>query len=207
MKNIFIMGDSYSTYEGYIPKGYSAYYSDERTDSPIVDGVEKTWWKILEKQMNYNIVLNDSFSGSTICKTGYNGYCHETSFVGRLDKYIEDKFFDKNEVDIFFVFGGTNDSWANSPIGKLKHFSHTDEDLKCVLPAFCYLLSRLNDIVKEIIVILNNELKQELIDGFIKACEKFNIKYVMLREIDKVNGHPTVLGMKQISEQVKKCLD
>ena len=28
MKNIFIMGDSYSTYEGYIPEGYHAYYGD-----------------------------------------------------------------------------------------------------------------------------------------------------------------------------------
>lgn len=28
--NVFIMGDSYSTYQGYIPKGYHFYYSDER---------------------------------------------------------------------------------------------------------------------------------------------------------------------------------
>lgn len=40
--NILIMGDSYSTYDGYIPKGYHFYYSDERNEEPIVNGVEKT---------------------------------------------------------------------------------------------------------------------------------------------------------------------
>lgn len=207
MKNIFIMGDSYSTYEGYIPKGYNTFYSDGRTNPPIVIGVEKTWWKLLEKAMDYNIVLNDSYSGSTVCKTGYGGYCHETSFVGRLDKYIEEGYFDKNNVDTVFVFGGTNDSWANSPIGELKYSDHTDEDLKCVLPAFCYLLGRLKDTVKETVVILNTGLKQVITDGYINACETYNIKYVKLKEIEKENGHPTVLGMKQISQQIKECLD
>ena len=44
--NVLIMGDSYSTYEGYIPQGYHFYYSDKRTEKPIIRGVEKTWWNI-----------------------------------------------------------------------------------------------------------------------------------------------------------------
>ena len=40
--NIFIMGDSYSTYAGYIPEGYLAYYSDMRKDAPIVRGAKNT---------------------------------------------------------------------------------------------------------------------------------------------------------------------
>lgn len=205
-RNAFIMGDSYTTYKGHIPENYNYYYSDERTDAPIVAGVEKTWWKILEKQMDYNIVVNDSYSGSTICKTGYDGYCHEISFVGRLEKYIEDRFFATNEIDTFFVFGGTNDSWADSPIGELKYSNYTEEDLKCVLPAFCYLLGKAKPLVRKIVVILNTELKQEIVDGYIKACEKFDVNYICLKEIDKEGGHPTALGMKQIAEQVEKCL-
>ena len=61
-KNIFIMGDSYSTYEGYIPEGYHFYYSDGRKDNPIVKGVEKTWWNILANENNFNIIINDSKS-------------------------------------------------------------------------------------------------------------------------------------------------
>ena len=40
--------------------------------------------------------------------------------------------------------------------------------------------------------------------GFISGSGK--IKYLCLQEIDKENGHPTELGMKQISEQVTECL-
>lgn len=53
--NVFIIGDSYSTYEGYIPEGYYVYYSDDRTAAPIVRGVEKTWWRLLAKKAEYDI--------------------------------------------------------------------------------------------------------------------------------------------------------
>jgi len=79
--NVFIMGDSYSTYKGYIPEGYSFYYSDERTETPIVKGVEKTWWNILANENNLNIILNDSFSGSTICNTVKVRLCIRFQFL------------------------------------------------------------------------------------------------------------------------------
>ncbi len=203
--NIFIMGDSYSTYEGYIPEGYLFYYSDGRKDSPIVKGVEKTWWKIFSNKNALNIVFNDSFSGSTICNTVRESLSVESSFVNRIDKYISGKFFIENKIDTMFIFGGTNDSWIDAPVGKLKYSDWTAEDLKCVLPAFCYLIDRAKKTVEDVIVIINTDLKQEITTGFVEACEKNEIKYLCLKEIDKENGHPTELGMKQISEQVTEC--
>ncbi len=41
---------------------------------------------------------------------------------------------------------------------------------------------------------------------FVTCEEKNDIKYLCLKEIDKESGHPTELGMKQISEQVEKLL-
>lgn len=204
--NIFIMGDSYSTYEGYIPEGYHFYYSDDRNEAPIVKGVEKTWWKILEKECNLNIILNDSFSGSTICNTVREALSVESSFVSRIDHYIAEHVFCENKIDTMFLFGGTNDSWINAPIGELKYSDWTDDELKCVLPAFCYLIDKAKKVVEELIVIINTDLKQEITNGFIEACEKNEIKYLCLKEIDKENGHPTELGMKQISEQVMECI-
>ena len=52
-KNVMIMGDSYSTYGGYIPEGYNTYYSDERAAAPVVKGVEKTWWSLAAKEPNF----------------------------------------------------------------------------------------------------------------------------------------------------------
>ena len=204
--NVFIMGDSYSTYEGYIPDGYHFYYSDERMDPPIVKGVEKTWWNIMANENNLNITLNDSFSGSTICNTVRETLTVESSFVSRIDKYITEKVFAESNINTMFIFGGTNDSWIDAPIGNLKYCDWTDDELKCVLPAFCYLINRAKEVVADVIVIINTDLKQEITKGFIEACEKKEIKYLCLKEIDKENGHPTELGMKQISEQVTECL-
>lgn len=206
-KDIFIMGDSYSTYEGYIPKGYFFYYSDIREDAPVVKGVEKTWWKILSQENNFNIVLNDSFSGSTISNTVREGYDIKSSFISRIDKYIEEGFFDKNKIDTMFIFGGTNDSWIDAPIGEIKYSDYNEDDLKCVLPAFCYLIQRAKEVCDDLIIIINCDLKDEITNDFIKVCEKYNVKHLYLREIDKQNGHPTQLGMRQISNQVKECLN
>jgi len=201
-QNVFIMGDSYSTYGGYIPEGYNTYYSDDRAAAPVVKGVEKTWWSLTAKENNLNVVLNDSFSGSMISNTPREPFTERPSFVSRIDKYIFENFFAENNIDIMFIFGGTNDSWFDASIGELKYSDWTDDDLKGVLPAFCYLLSRAKTVVDEIIVIINDGLKQEIVDGFTQACKKNDVTYLCLENIDKENGHPTELGMKQISQQL-----
>jgi len=204
--NVFIMGDSYSTYQGYIPEGYRYYYGDERMDSPVVRGVHKTWWNMLAKEKDLNIVKNDSFSGSTICNTVREVLTVESSFVSRMDKYIAEHFFAEHEIGTMLIFGGTNDSWIDAPVGSLKYSDWTAEDLKQVLPAFCYLISKAAKAVENIIVILNADLKTEITDGLAEACEANKIPYVRLEDIDKENGHPTEQGMKQICEQVAKSL-
>ncbi len=108
-ENILIFGDSYSTYEGYIPEGYLFYYP--REDQITVRDASKTWWKMLETETESKIVLNNSWSGSTICNTGYNGDCSKTnSFIFRLSQLIDGDFFKENNIDRVFVFGATNDS-------------------------------------------------------------------------------------------------
>lgn len=201
-KNVFIMGDSYSTYKGYIPEGYHAYYSDERTSNPIVGGVEKTWWRILAGEMGLNIVRNDSFSGSTVCNTVREALSVDSSFINRFDRYAAENFFAGNEIGTMLIFGGTNDSWINAPIGELQYSDWTAEDLKCVLPAFCYLIDGAKKSVDKLLVILNTGLKAEITNGFMAACEKNGVEYLYLKDIDKECGHPTELGMKQIAEQV-----
>ena len=74
------------------------------------------------------------------------------------------------------------------------------------MPAFCYLIDKAKSVVENVIVIINTGLMEEITKGFIEACEKNKITYARLTEIDKENGHPTELGMLQISKQVEKCL-
>ena len=70
--NIMIFGDSYSTYEGYIPEGYAKYYSGHRTGEPDVFDVKNTWWGRLIDATDANLLQNNSWSGSTIGYTGYD---------------------------------------------------------------------------------------------------------------------------------------
>lgn len=204
-ENIFIMGDSYSTFANYIPAGYATYYK-EVMDSfrPQVTNVNLTWWKLLAKEMGYKIVMNDSYSGSTICTTHYTTTPLDSCFVKRLDRYINNGFFKNNHIDTFFIFGGTNDDWNNSPLGMLQYENFTDADLKKVFPAFCYTLSRLQEVCPKakIVVIVNTELDSAIGENFAIACQGFGAECIRLQNISKTASHPTVLGMEQIATQI-----
>ncbi len=94
-KNILIFGDSYSTFEGYVPKGYAVYYSENERPETDVTKVEQTWWHQVVNEGNYNLVLNNSWSGSTIGYTGYNNSdCSKSSsFIYRFKKLAAEGFF------------------------------------------------------------------------------------------------------------------
>ncbi len=213
--NIFILGDSYSTFEGYIPEGYVFYYEKsapayvtrtkvKEADEGDVTDVSHTWWYNFCNE-NGNLIRNCSWSGTTICNTGYNGSDNsEISFVARLEKLIQKGFFEENPIDTFFLFGGTNDSWSDAPVGDLKYSQWTKDDLYKVLPAFCYLLDSLNCKLPEtkVYCIINSELKSEITDNYKTACKKYGVEFIELSDIDKICGHPTKKGMLQIKEQI-----
>ena len=206
IKNFVIFGDSYSTFEGHIPKEYWPYYTPTRPDIPEVRRVEDTWWHMLATEMGASIVRNDSWSGSTLCNTAYEGQdCSESSsFIYRLNKLHSEGFFEDKDVDTVFVFGGTNDSWANAPVGALKFSDWEKRDLYEVLPAFCYFINRLGEVFPnaQVVALINPDLKPEIADGYEAACKHFGTRYVRYTEIEKYNGHPTPKGMIQIKEGI-----
>ena len=151
------------------------------------------------------MILNCSYSGTTICNTGYNAEdCSNKSFVARMNQLIEQGFFKKNLVDTCIIFGGTNDSWAGSPVGKLLYRDWNSNDLYSVLPAFCYLLYQTKNELPDarVIVIINSDLKIEISEGMKIACKYYGVQFVELENINKINEHPSVAGMKQIKEAI-----
>ena len=163
VKNIMIFGDSYSTFAGYIPEGYAVYYSSADRPETDVRKVEETWWHRVCTDLGLNLVLNNSWSGSTLCNTGYGGDCSMTnSFLHRLDVLKEEGFFGTHEIDTVFIFGCTNDSWANAPLGEIGFGDYTKEDLACVCPAICCFIGRVKETLPNanVIFLINTELKQ-----------------------------------------------
>ena len=195
MKNIVILGDSYSTYEGYIPQDYRFYYCEQgRENSPPVTkmALKDTWWKRLLDDTGDNLLQNNSWSGSTIGYTGYDGEdCSmSSSFIYRFRRLKEDGFFDKNRIDTIYIFGGTNDSWSNAPLGSMQFEDWQEKDLYSVLPAICYLIHEVKAAAKntEIVVVINTDIKEEIQDGLQAAATRYGVKYIRLQNIEKENS-------------------
>ena len=207
--NVLLLGDSYTTFKGYIPEGYAAYYSESEKSITDARRVEDTWWHRVLSNTDSNLVLNCSWSGSTICNTGYDAQDFtDKSFITRLDRLIDGGFFKENKIDTVFVLGGTNDSWSDAPIGdELLFDSWTIEELYSFLPAMGYLASRLSTLDSRIIFILNSELKEEVTNGVKEACEYYGFELIELHDVDKIKGHPGTVGMKNIADQVLAYLE
>ena len=196
-----ILGDSYSTFLGYIPEGNAAWYSSRAQGPNDVVKVDDTWWRQFCSVAGYDLLLNESWSGSTICNTGYDGVpCPTWSFIARMKNIVAGD----SDPDLILICGGTNDSWADSPIGQLKFSGWTDEDLACYLPACCYMLDYLRREAPqaEIVCVINSELKPEITQGQIDACSHYGAHALVLKDIDKLWGHPSVAGMTAMCEQV-----
>ncbi len=206
-ERIMIFGDSYSTFKGHIPEGYAPFYP--YANIPSVDDVEKTWWGRYLRETGSTLVLNNSWSGSTVCNTGYSGDASKTtSFIFRLSQLIENGFFASNPIDRVFVFGGTNDSWTNNACGELKFSDWTEEDLRLILPGICYFIHTLLTVVakEKIHYIVNTELREEVTEGILQICNHFGVSCTRLSDVDKIEGHPTAEGMNQIKNQVINSL-
>ena len=205
MKNIIIFGDSYSTFEDHIPDGFITYY-------PLLDvyQVEETWWSNFTQKANCNLIHNNSWSGSTIGYTGYDNVdCSKSSsFIYRYKKLKEEGFFEKNSVDTILVFGGTNDSWSDAPLGEMQFSNWEEKDLFNVLPAICYFAYLLKTDLPNVktVFIINTDIKEKIQDAMEKAANYYSLQSVRLKNIDKLNGHPTKKGMIDICEQLLKSL-
>ena len=209
-KNAIIFGDSYSTFDDFVPKGYAVYYHVKPRPETDVTKVSETWWYPLCEELSLNLVRNDSWSGSPLSFTGWDmaDCSHSTSFIYRLEKLIDEGFFEENKIDTVFAFGTTNDSWCGAPLGEIKIDGITREDLYSVCPAVAYFIKKLKDTFPnaDVNFIMNTGLKDEISDAIRKSCEHFGVRCIELSDIDKRCGHPTVAGMKSIKEQVKAAI-
>ncbi len=217
MHNILILGDSYSTFKGFNPVENAIYYDGETGTN--IKSVEETWWHQLIEDANANLVLNDSWSGATICHTGRISpeYAYKSSFVTRLRLLIKEDFFKKNKIDTVFVFGGTNDSWLSvnpdglpvtTPLGEPLFEGWCEQDLYSTLPAICYIIALLKKELPNgnVIFIINTDLDRKITDTIKSASSHFGTSYIELKPFDKEFGHPTVKGMHEIFVQISEEL-
>lgn len=98
-----IMGDSISTFQGEIPDGYTFFYplySKNFTTGAITTS-DKMWFHLLEKKTGMTILMNDSYSGTTVSAQWQNA--GETT--ERLNKLLKAG----KAPNVIIIWMGTND--------------------------------------------------------------------------------------------------
>ena len=98
-KSVSILGDSYSTFENYLqPDTNAVWYFQQPRKNNDVRSVDQTWWYKFIKESGYRLCVNNSFSGATICHTGYRKEDYsDRSFVTRMNNL--------GCPDLIFIFG------------------------------------------------------------------------------------------------------
>ena len=195
---VSVLGDSYSTFQGYIPEGNETwYYTPTDTSRTDVDNVTQTWWWQVINQAGCLIEKIDSYSGATVSYHGYDNQDYSArSFITRLPRL--------GSPDVIFIFGGTNDAWAGAELGDYKYDNFTRADFYTYRPALANLLQQAKERYPnvKIFCLINDAISKDFIESSKVICDHYDIPYIELKDIDKKQNHPTVKGMRSIAEQV-----
>ena len=207
-KSFSIIGDSLSAYTGWIPEEHTSYYNTDKNVTDVLD-VSQMWWYILSSELKMPLLVNGSWMGTTMSTTGYDGNdMTATAFTTRAKSLFGENNTTSIKPDYIFICGGTSDYRAGSPVGEPKYES--PEDLKSVLPSFCYLI----DYIKKynphavIINVTYGELEgTEIGLGYDKICREYGIINVRIPRADILNGealpgHPFAQAHFNIANRV-----
>ena len=116
-KKVSIIGDSISTFKGWIPGGYSAHYP--ATDGTLTLVNETYWYRLIKDYMSSaEVEVNIAFSGSTVTNTTEENYTGK--YGDATNAWWHNSFSERfaacggvGNPDIIIVHGGTND-WAHN---------------------------------------------------------------------------------------------
>lgn len=201
-----ILGDSYSTFEGYVtPDSNDVWHYNEIG----LTHVEEMWWHQVATEMGWALELNNSFSGSLICNMDASNYYGPHSFIRRMNNL--------GHPDVIFILGGTNDVWNDAPFGDYVYADWTEEQLCSYRPALAYLLDnmkRLYPKAKLYFVLetdpcpggISEETRMNLIGSTHRIANHYDVDCIDLYDVHKKWWHPDVQGQKGIADQVLEFL-
>ncbi|MBQ2989506.1 MAG: hypothetical protein IJD59_10415 [Clostridia bacterium] len=111
-KYFSILGDSISTLERHSVPEHASYYTHENCLETGVFIPADTWWGQVIDALGGKLMVNDSFSGSTVCDNPqyrFPSYGCSQQRTSNLGKY-------RVAPDVIMVFMGTNDWGRGTPI-------------------------------------------------------------------------------------------
>lgn len=211
-----ILGDSYSSYEGYVYPETNDVYP---YDAIGMTSVEQMWWHKVAAETGWNVEQNNSFSGALVCNFddfSSGSYYAPYSFLRRMN--------DLGQPDVIFVFGATNDACAHDegnepvvPLGDYVYSDWTEEQLCAFRPALSYLFDNLRQKYPQaklyFLLDMNlgsggvtEERRAAFIESIHHISSHYNVTCIDLMGIQKSQWHPNAQGQETIARQVIEAL-
>lgn len=204
-----VLGDSYSTYDGYVEPDTNELFP---YDEIGLTGPEQMWWWQVADSTGWLLDRNNSFSASLICNfRDFNGGDHyaPNSFIRRMDNL--------GNPDVIFILGGTNDIWNRVPFGDYVYSDWTEEQLCTFRPALAYMLDNLQQLYPnaKLYFLLEThpcpggvdaEALLNLAESVHRIAYHYKVDCIDLYDLHKVWWHPDVQGQKDIADQVLEYL-
>ena len=208
-----VLGDCYSSYEGFVDPETNDVYPYETIG---VTGVEQMWWHIMATEKGWLVERNNSFSGALVCNYNYVNYYGPYSYLHRMNNL--------GHPDVIFIFGATNDACAHDadgpvvPLGDFVYSDWSEEELNTFRPALAYLfenLKRLYPNAKLYFMLdmnlgsggISAERRDMFIESIHDITSHYGVDCIDLYDIHKTMWHPNAKGQRSIAEQVLEFLE
>lgn len=131
-RKISVLGDSISSYNGYVPSDALYYYP-----TSDVDNVNRMYWEFLALQENMVIDTINAYAGSTVATKW-------STNPGRPPFYDSDRLNNLGNPDYIIVYGGVND-YGGNPLGDYPNPGQYTNMFE-FRTAYAYVLSQLKTI-------------------------------------------------------------
>ena len=230
-KVISILGDSISTFAGYIPvaDGFNLQHDARYPQDNLFTEVEHTWWMQVLTALDAKLGINESWRSTEVynyidaeVNSSYDGTKACMASVTRIQNLGSN-----GTPDVILFFGGTNDITQSRPVGTFNpsaaplEVDLTSVKWDTVADAYVDAIMRMQYYYPDaqIIAMLpfdRNSQGTAKVNQynslFISICEHYGVPYVDLRECGISNAdlpdgtHPDATGMDYITRAVLDTL-
>ena len=214
MRNISVLGDSISTFEGYNPEGYAVFYDSLKQQKNGLTDVSETWWAQVIRALGGCLCVNNSYSGS---KASGERFPSASSEIRCSSLHTTQAV-----PDIILIEIGTNDFGSGVPVRR-KPFTFK-RDPNVFFDAYGFMLDRLTQFYPNAAVIYTTLVRSAIKDTSWRFPEEFagvpfddynnairkvkrrnncyladlNVQNIRYETLD--GSHPTKLGHQQLAE-------
>lgn len=138
-KKLSIYGDSISTFAGWIPQGNAVYYTGSNCDMFYVDD---TWWMKTIKALQFDLLVNNSWSGRAVSSVRDGSSAHATD-AGYKQANIDQLQSGNVLPEVIIIKLGINDFNNECPLGTYDGKTAVPTDPTTFSDAYAIMLDRI----------------------------------------------------------------